>query len=560
MAGKGQGEKEGRGKRWILVRILAVLFALAGVLMAAYPLIASYVNSKSAESTVAAYDAGVSALTEGDLESLVAAAEEYNAALAYNASMYGIQTNLADAFTTESLVGTEEYYSLLASDENGVMCYIDIPSIGVYYPVFHGTSDAVLSAGIGHLAGSSLPVGGENTHAVLTGHTGITTNRLFTDLDELSEGDLFYIHVLGKVLAYEVTEIQVVLPSETEALKIREGEDLVTLVTCTPYGVNTHRLFVTGTRVEYDGDAYDAEAAKYSVVSSLISDEYVRALIAGLLIGSGLIIFLMSMRAIARKAKKKGAQGSLRAFLGILMALAGVIMYFYPDISEYILEKKTESSIGSFTSEYGTEDSYADAAESGEDISSLLEGDELWEACQSYNEAIFGNGQEGLTSALAYEKSAIIPGIYDGFDEDGVFGYIEIPAMDVTLPLYLGATTEHMALGAAVMGVTSIPIGGENTNSVIVGHRGYRGSPYFREIEKLAVGDYVYVTNPWGTLAYKVVSTDIISPSDDSAVKIQEGKDMITLLTCHPYRSHGKRRWVSTASVTRKRGTPCSRR
>lgn len=143
----------------------------------------------------------------------------------------------------------EEYGALLDPDGNGIMGYLEIPKISVCLPIAHGTDDEVLEGEIGHLPGSSLPVGGEGTHAVLTGHRGLPSARLFTDLDQLEEKDRFRITVLGEELNYEVREIQTVLPEETQNLRIRQGEDLVTLVTCTPYGVNTHRLLVTGERV-----------------------------------------------------------------------------------------------------------------------------------------------------------------------------------------------------------------------------------------------------------------------------------------------------------------------
>ncbi len=140
------------------------------------------------------------------------------------------------------------YENALNADRSGMMGYLEIPKIQVYLPIYHGTEDAVLAKGVGHLEGSSLPVGGDGTHAVLTGHRGLPSAALFTDLDQLEKGDTFTISVLGEELIYAVTEIQTVLPEETENLRIEGGEDQVTLVTCTPYGINTHRLLVTGTR------------------------------------------------------------------------------------------------------------------------------------------------------------------------------------------------------------------------------------------------------------------------------------------------------------------------
>ena len=162
------------------------------------------------------------------------------------------------------------------------------------------------------------------------------------------------------------------------------------------------------------------------------------------------------------------------------------------------------------------------------------------EEMQAYNERLYESGQSGLTDAWSYEQPPIE---LSGLKGD-VFGYIEVPAMGIEYPLYLGASSSNMRKGCAVLGETSIPIGGENTNSVIAGHRGYSGIPFFRNIEALSAGDSVYITNPWGTLTYRVESIKVIDPNDVDAVKIQEGRDMVTLLTCHPYRSGGIYRYL----------------
>ncbi len=246
-----------------------------------------------------------------------------------------------------------------------------------------------------------------------------------------------------------------------------------------------------------------------------------------------------------KQVKDKQTASGLRVFFGMIIMIVGAGLYLYPTISEYLLNTTTDARVEAFNERYGLDGTATGAetdaeteADAEEDTASA--DDELYQACAAYNEALAKNGQSGLVDAWSYETAGID---LNGFEEE-MFGYIYIPAMDVTLSIYLGASTSNMAKGAAVLGQTSIPIGGTGTNAVIAGHRGYRGSPYFREIEKLAIGDYVYVTNPWGTLTYRVFEIDIIEPDDMEAIKIQEGKDMITLLTCHPYRSHGKYRYL----------------
>ena len=164
----------------------------------------------------------------------------------------------------------------------------------------------------------------------------------------------------------------------------------------------------------------------------------------------------------------------------------------------------------------------------------------LWNEICRYNQALYENDQVEFKDA---ETVTHPPEIVEDFGTE-LFGYIEIPTMDCRLPLYLGASAENMERGAAVLGGTSVPIGGDNTNSVIAGHRGWKRNKFFKEIEKLCAGDMVYVTNFWETLNYRVENVEVIEPDDSEKVKIQEGKDMITLITCHPYRSGGKYRYV----------------
>lgn len=214
----------------------------------------------------------------------------------------------------------------------------------------------------------------------------------------------------------------------------------------------------------------------------------------------------------------------------ILIIIAGLLTFFYPDLKSFILDCGTESYIQEFRTEYPT------ASQSD----SNLDSQSLYREAEAYNLQIFQDGQAGFRDAWSVTQE---PVSLDGLDS-GRFGYIEIPSMGETLPLYIGASAENLAKGAAVLGGTSLPIGGDNTNSVIAAHRGYRGVPFFRNIEEVTVGDPVYITNPWETLVYRVESIDIIEPTDIDAVKIQEGRDMITLMTCHPYRSDSKYRYI----------------
>ena len=189
-----------------------------------------------------------------------------------------------------------EYEKQLAVDNTGIMGYVDIPSISCTLPIYHGIDDEVLQIAIGHIEGSSLPVGGLNTHTVISGHRGLPSAKLFTNIDQLTEGDLFSLHVLGRTLTYEVDQILIVLPHETKALEVAMGEDYCTLVTCTPYGVNTHRLLVRGHRV----DAFEDLSGRIVSDAVLIEPEVVALCVATPIL---LVLFIAAM---VRGGRKRG--------------------------------------------------------------------------------------------------------------------------------------------------------------------------------------------------------------------------------------------------------------
>lgn len=225
-----------------IIRIIVLLIALSVLL---YPTVSNYLYEKNSSTIVANYDKEVENTTDEEKEEMFRLAREYNARLAQD------QVSIGDAFSEESS-DDQEYENLLNKSGTGMMGYIQIPKIDVELPLYHGTRESVLQVGVGHLKETSLPVGGETTHAVLTGHRGLPSKMLFTDLDQMEKGDVFYISILDQKFAYQVNQILTVLPSETESLQIVEGKDYVTLVTCTPYGVNSHRLLIRGERIPYE--------------------------------------------------------------------------------------------------------------------------------------------------------------------------------------------------------------------------------------------------------------------------------------------------------------------
>lgn len=237
-------------------------------------------------------------------------------------------------------------------------------------------------------------------------------------------------------------------------------------------------------------------------------------------------------------------KGILMTLLFLWVYLVGMGILLYPAINNYYTSKRMESSVESFfgtnPTESGTDSTEATQAAQETEPSTLYP--ELLDMLEAYNRELYEDDQSKLSSQAATEQPGVLFSV-SGQAGD-VFGVLSIPKLEIEMPLYLGATDKHMADGAAQLGQTSIPIGGKNTNAVIAGHRGYNGAPYFRYVPELQVGDSVDITNLWGTLHYSVVETKIIQPNDIDAIKIQSGRDLITLLTCHPYASGGRQRFL----------------
>ena len=277
-------------KKKIITICAAVLF-LTALGLTLYPLISNYVNQKYASEIQTAYQELIQQTDDSVLQEAKQRAVSYNLA---------ITPGTADAYSEESLSSAAENYdNQLDIAGNGIMGYVEIPKIQVNLPIYHGTDAEVLDRGVGHLLGSSLPVGGENTHTILSGHSGMASQKMFTDLEQLTQGDVFYLNVLNETLAYQVTEINTVLPYETDLLGIVPGEDLCTLVTCTPYGINTHRLLVRGSRIPYE-EALTLEEQSVAVetVESTWEQNYAKGIIIGVVIALLLILLFAFLHTI----------------------------------------------------------------------------------------------------------------------------------------------------------------------------------------------------------------------------------------------------------------------
>ena len=251
-----------------------------------YPLVGELLSEKYHSDVETAYTAAIADTDDAELTAQRQAAEQYNAMLSGTAAI------------TEGGASAPPLAYAQQLTEGGVMCYVDIPKINVYLPVQHGTDADTLEKSVGHVVGTSLPVGGSSTHAVLSAHSGLASSKLFSDIDQLATGDTFYIHVLGEVLAYQVDNIATVLPTDTSLLQIEEGKEFVTLVTCTPFGVNTHRLLVRGHRIPYTPEQATAAAVEKPVTSS-----WTQHYLTGLSVGLGAVAVIGGAYFLVRRKR-----------------------------------------------------------------------------------------------------------------------------------------------------------------------------------------------------------------------------------------------------------------
>ena len=269
-------------KRWLLAAACGV--AALGLLL--YPLVGELLSEKYHSDIETAYTAVIADTDDAELTVQREAAQQYNAMLSGAATIAEGEASAPPLAYAQQLTA------------GGVMCYIDIPKINVYLPLQHGTGAETLEKSVGHVVGTSLPVGGSSTHAVLSAHSGLASSKLFSDIDQLAVGDVFYIRVLGDTLVYEVDSIHTVLPTDTSLLQIEDGKDYVTLVTCTPFGVNTHRLLVRGHRIPYTPEQATAAAVEKPAASS-----WTQCYFTGLGIGLGAVAVIGGAYFLVRRCR-----------------------------------------------------------------------------------------------------------------------------------------------------------------------------------------------------------------------------------------------------------------
>ena len=277
---------------------ISILLIIVGIVMTFYSFIVNSINDRHNSTILNSYDKKVEEMEQSDIDKLIAKAQSYNE------SLVKIDVVITDPFAPDNSHRflLKEYESML-NVGNDLLCYVEIPCINVYLPVYHGTSDEVLKKGAGHIEGTSIPIGGTSTHSVIAAHSGLSTARMFSDLEKVTYGDVFYIHYLGKTISYKVDKITVVEPDDTSQLYIEKGKDYVTLLTCTPYGINDHRLCVRGVRTEIKSTNNETVRKKQSRWLM----EYKKALSIGITLMVIIIIFLTIKRMLEKKKKDRKA-------------------------------------------------------------------------------------------------------------------------------------------------------------------------------------------------------------------------------------------------------------
>ncbi len=284
---------------------VGILIILGGLLGLAYPAVGSFINSLTHRRAVMDYRKKTEELPDEDVARMLREAEEYNEWIC----------SRGESITGLNEEEMEAYDRMLTVSGTGIMGYIEIPKIDVTLPIYHGTPEEVLQVGVGHLAGSSLPVGGENTHAVLTGHSGLPSSRLFTDLDQLTRGDLFTITVLRHSATYVVDRTEVVEPKEAERQEIEKGRDLCTLVTCTPIGVNSHRLVVRGHRVadaKPESDREEQETAAGVASDGMTAEYRMQVWIAAVALALAVLLIAVLIVSFLRRRRRRRRSGNGR--------------------------------------------------------------------------------------------------------------------------------------------------------------------------------------------------------------------------------------------------------
>jgi len=513
--------------------IVFVLIFLAGASILFYPKISFWLAERNQVVAVQSYTNTVSNMSQDEIAAILEKAHDYNARTA--------ESVVKDPFAaTENINPFDEYFDTLELG-GGMMGYIRIPGISALLPIYHGTSDEVLEKGVGHIKATALPIGGEGTHSVLTGHTGLRTAKLFNNLVKMEEGDLFFIDILGHTLAYRVDQIEVVEPADISKLKKVDGKDHITLITCTPYGVNSHRLLVRGERYDYNPEMLPPDDMKVPFPWWILG-------VVGILIFIVLIIGVFSKRkkktdpvnlwgepqdnpwifpARQNRPKESGGhvinkklKSALISSIMLAVFIAGSGTVIYPALSNYVAKRNVvrgaveyEKAVGSLSKE---------------------EQDQIREDAVAYNNSLKG---DPVKDPFIPGSGTVIPENYKEVLDvgDGIMGYIHIPGISVYLPIRHGTSDQVLDKGAGHVVQTALPIGGKGNHPVITAHTAYVKAALFNRLIELKEGDKFLLYVLGETLSYQVNHIEVIEPEEIHRLKPVPGEDYVSLVTCTPY-------------------------
>ena len=633
-----------------LPSILVAVMLLIGLALLFYPDVSTWWNGRIQAGLLDQYHHDVAAMQQAQIDMHLNRANEVNEEL----SRLPQYSPLLIAHVAPI---PADYRQIL--NINGTMGRVEIPNIRVNLPIFHTTSSNALDRGVGHLEGTAFPVGGPGTHSVLTAHTGLPNARLFTDLEgNVTYGDIFYIHVLNMTLAYQVDQILTVWPHEIESLRVIPGEDIVTLITCTPYGQNTQRLLVRGRRIDYEVAAAIVEDIVVDYVSNRVDARiyiffgFFALFILGFMVyqiilgrreadtspspvpvgvpalgaaaapvaaatalpiereppsisptsisptthtaaftsftsvksGSLLEKYMAKADTAARSQKPQApvytrpkpapanqsvfqsilsvfgrALDFIRLNRGIAAVGAGVLVLIIVGVSIFALRspspaQNSQDAIYDFVSRIEAHRTAHNElfvaemiAQGTLDLGVLYEDPfaPLHRLVKDYNQLVYERGQQHLPDPFTYSQpaSSLSHFGFGGFDEE-MIGYIYIPRIETTLPIFMGASQENLHRGLAHLTGTSLPVGGESTNAVIAGYMELGRNQKLRGVEGLHEGDELRVTNFYEVIIYTVIEIRSVNPHQTDALMIQGGRDLLTLLT---YQQDNAHRYVIVA-------------
>lgn len=487
-------------------KIFVTLMLILGVYLTIYPYLYNTYSQRHQSKVIEEYSKAVEEIDES------VASKIKDEVRKYNKSLINRSVVLTDPFDKNTLkeYDAESYANMLDVEKNGIISVIEIPKIDVNLPIYYGTESEILEHSLGQLEGTSFPIGEVGGHCVITGHTGLPNVKLFTDLTELENGDVFFINTLNDVYAYKVNNVAIVTPEDTRLLRVDKDNDYVTLITCYPYGINSHRLLVRGERVDYEF-AKGIENQESNVIKSQWNREYFKTIIICVVVYGGMFIFYQLFKAQKRKRGDKWYM-KFKILIATILII-GFSLIIYPFISQWISQREQGVAIREY---------FEDVEEIGED-----KKEEIEKEVELYNQKVRAENSE---KERDYE-------FYSSFLEtkNEVIGVIEIPKIKVKLPIYKGSSDDILQKGAGHIEGTSLPTGEKGSHCYISAHRGLAKAVMFRDLDQLSIGDEFSVYVLGEKMTYEVDKVDVVEPDELEKIEIDNEKDYVTLVTCTPY-------------------------